>query len=1243
MKSPAHFHSRKRRPGLESLESRQLLAAELGELDLPQPRNVHSFGELFIFARDDPDWGREPWISDGTAAGTRLLKDICHGPGDSSPGQYMTIGDHVYFIANDGVNEREFWRSDGTPEGTVRVTDSPEELGDVGTFWLPGGSGGGTAIESGLLYSLGEYHTTRLWFQPFSGEPAIDLSVGFEPDSDLDRVAAVGPYVVFTEDGKYRPDGTNIDKLWISDGTIEGTHEVVGFESKHWHVFLFDSSPHLVDGSILLESDWQLVQIDPDGTSTVLTDPELHERVDELVITDDATIFKAENGLWRFNHADQSFEQLLDDDEFQTHDVEQVIDVGSNIVFVYDPRDLPADVWTLWKIDGETGEVTELTDAPNVQRNTDVISFGGMLFYTTPKTDGVGQFVSYNVDTGENVWLEHIDSNDSFEMYTVGDRVLYTITDPQRTVLRSAESDSRRGRVDLRFDSSDGITLDRLESVGDTALANLSKSASQELVHIDLDTGLLHSIAARTLPVNPYELPISSTRATPLGRRHVFYSNGFRIWGNDGTRDGTSMVYHLGADTNGLIPAGDFIYFSAGRQGVGRFGVDSPVEFYPLSGFVRIEPDEGGILFNANGYAVWRWDNESPEPVKLIDDVRDHSFQPHGISDDSDPLADQVLFYRGSRGQREYYVSDGTPEHSGLLVRDTELRSMFENAGLRNFEPNLVSSQRGAVAARMSARGNEQTMLVQRPTEATLQPFFPLDSGRLIRSAFRLPHAWLGIRMDENRETEIWRWDDDAESPVQLDDPPPIWSFYSQKLAGWTAPVLFNGYLVSEYNDTETQFKSVTATNGSGFIDFRDATNIQLDKAWSLRVVGASESGVLLRAFTEYGSSYGYVVFDWDLEANVATVIEPLTTINFEQRRAPFRVYALDEYRLVYDPFVGQDWYVVPRTITQVTSNAQQTSLVVSETEVTVSDDLGSPMTHPVNVGSVTSFEASNASIVDVQLDLLPLHGLRLNLADGATLRLHSDNTLNQVTYAICDDRIVVKSLQGSLIIQGRDLKVIDDLPTQSRQVRFSPAEEQMQVSSDATATYLRVTGSVTTATLGVTDDSSPITVLTGGGIDRVTIDPSYRRSGDLNILSDVDQSRRDQLTLPDDYRIVGTENELGRLITTIVNGDAAIRFDASTSPLHNMVQSGDVNQDGQVTARDALAVINMLNSEKHRDSDNPRRLLPDVNGDNQVTAQDALFVINQLRRQTDQVVVAAERVDLAIADWDEQQESRLF
>ena len=79
-------------------------------------------GDKIYFAAHNPTHGIELWRSDGTEAGTVVVKDICPGPGGSRPSHIVNINGTLYFSANDGVHGIQLWKSDGTEAGTVMVT-----------------------------------------------------------------------------------------------------------------------------------------------------------------------------------------------------------------------------------------------------------------------------------------------------------------------------------------------------------------------------------------------------------------------------------------------------------------------------------------------------------------------------------------------------------------------------------------------------------------------------------------------------------------------------------------------------------------------------------------------------------------------------------------------------------------------------------------------------------------------------------------------------------------------------------------------------------------------------------------------------------------------------------------------------------------------------------------------------------------------------------------------------------------
>jgi ELWxxDGT repeat protein len=114
------------------------------------------FGGRLYFAAEGGSEGFELWSTDGTAEGTRLVRDI-HPAGSSSPEAFTVAGGRLYFSAYDPAHGIELWESDGTTAGTRLVHDLapgllsslPQEL---------------TAVEDRLYFRADDgVHGTELW------------------------------------------------------------------------------------------------------------------------------------------------------------------------------------------------------------------------------------------------------------------------------------------------------------------------------------------------------------------------------------------------------------------------------------------------------------------------------------------------------------------------------------------------------------------------------------------------------------------------------------------------------------------------------------------------------------------------------------------------------------------------------------------------------------------------------------------------------------------------------------------------------------------------------------------------------------------------------------------------------------------------------------------------------------------------------------------------------------------------
>ena len=79
-------------------------------------------GEVF-FSATDGNSPYELWKSDGTKAGTQLVKAF--DPTGTRALQFFTAVDgELFFEAQDATNTARLWKTDGTADGTVQVSSS---------------------------------------------------------------------------------------------------------------------------------------------------------------------------------------------------------------------------------------------------------------------------------------------------------------------------------------------------------------------------------------------------------------------------------------------------------------------------------------------------------------------------------------------------------------------------------------------------------------------------------------------------------------------------------------------------------------------------------------------------------------------------------------------------------------------------------------------------------------------------------------------------------------------------------------------------------------------------------------------------------------------------------------------------------------------------------------------------------------------------------------------------------------
>ena len=292
----------------------------------PAPASAENSSQRVIFTACHDNIGCEPWITDGTRAGTGLLRRLGRGERDSRPGAYTDLGDgRVAFNANPPFAASSFPRApyitDGTRPGTELVWRMPSRHNSPGLFtatgdgryvfrtsfyrnrwmqavWVSDGTRDGTILlrsfdaptsahypgsftqlRSGVvLFVVNDGRRGReLWGTDGTRagtRPVINLT-GDSNSSSPNRLTRIAEgLVVFVAD-----DGVHGEQLWATDGTRQGTtmltqHDAEASDLRPAHITA------LGDGQAMFTTgDGELWITDGTAAGTrIFTDPEHRRR-----------------------------------------------------------------------------------------------------------------------------------------------------------------------------------------------------------------------------------------------------------------------------------------------------------------------------------------------------------------------------------------------------------------------------------------------------------------------------------------------------------------------------------------------------------------------------------------------------------------------------------------------------------------------------------------------------------------------------------------------------------------------------------------------------------------------------------------------------------------------------------------------------------------------------------------------------------------------------------------------------
>ncbi len=560
---------------VELLEDRALLSGYgpeqvnnlYAEDSLPSasPQDFVELGGWTYFRASTPQHGWELWKTDGTEAGTSLVRDIRPGTNSSLPTDLTVFGNLVYFTVDRGAG-RELWRTDGTESGTTSAN-----FGGISRV-------ANLNVAGGVLYFTADHNSfgNELWYVNSPGAvPTLagDITPGFQ-DTQFGGFTEKDGLLYFGADELYWANRNTVTRLtnnlffqihdvvnfngtlfvdgdgfagkglFTSDGTQIGTaliRDIRGSFNSHTNLSGMMVAPN--NNGVMFYTGTPALGVEPwfsDGTAAGTIAIDINPGTGGSFASWDPdapanlggyTYFFASDGttggeLWRSDGTVAGTTLMADSTPGFSSGMSGLPIVAGSTVFYPGGRSGPD--FGIWSSDGTTAGTVPFIRGVNM-RNAVPVSGG---FY----------FSGFDGNpTGEELW---------FSDATVSGT--HQVRDIARTVNSGSPTQFASWNNILFFDAAD--------------------AAGRELWTTD------GSSATRLADINPSG--DSQPRSFAAGPDGLYFSandgaSGHELWKSDGTAAGTVRVADINTGPNGSFPygmtrAGSELFFAAFTDATGR-------------------------------------------------------------------------------------------------------------------------------------------------------------------------------------------------------------------------------------------------------------------------------------------------------------------------------------------------------------------------------------------------------------------------------------------------------------------------------------------------------------------------------------------------------------------------------------------------------------------------------------------------------------------------------------------------
>jgi len=324
------------------------------------PSRLVELGGVYYFQAKSTDYGVELWRTDGTATGTRMVKDINPGTADSNPKWLTVVGNTLYFTATTQTTSTKLWMSDGSSAGTKLVSSIPNAY--------TGSDPRNLTASNDTLYYRATRNTkgNELWEANIASGTFNVVNLNTDSSSsNVTNFIMVGKSIYYTT---YT---SSVRKLWRhvpADGTTRATTKLIKRNIDTYNLTAMGNSLYFV-AAIDGFNDNELWKSNGTAATTFVVkdiNPGANgSKPENLVAIGNTLYFEATDGvngyeLWKTDGATLKTSMVADINFGDlSSSPSRLFAVGNTLYFVADTKEYG---YELWKTDGTAGNTIMVSD-----------------------------------------------------------------------------------------------------------------------------------------------------------------------------------------------------------------------------------------------------------------------------------------------------------------------------------------------------------------------------------------------------------------------------------------------------------------------------------------------------------------------------------------------------------------------------------------------------------------------------------------------------------------------------------------------------------------------------------------------------------------------------------------------------------------------------------------------------------------------------------------------------------------